>query len=367
MSAKYAEIQLWKALHKVIPRSHFGDDPLIKEVYEITENFYKDLPLRKNGEETFIHPLNVANNCLRAGINDPITIAVAFLHDYIEESVDIYAKKQKINAAETLDAYEADVSGKLFEVLKKITPHAQEIIDAVLLLTRHKREWYYSSIANIFQCEDKVTRERAMQVKLADRLHNVLSIDTFSESRKLYECFKTLFILNNVKHYLYQKDKEFPRKVDPLERLFNKCAKATYDDLLIICRDQNLREIMEAKSLVQLAYKKYNYEFSGTLGVTVVDNDEEHLVRLFQGVIRKWDSRINHDFELFDKLKEDEFLYCKNFFAGKNYSAEQLQRIINYKDALTFKEMIAELLYKIDYVTHGFLIPEMDHAKLKKF
>jgi len=79
----------------------------------------------------------------------------------------------------------------------------EEVLGAVRLLTRHKRDCYYQSIIEIFVGDDEKMRERAIPVKLSDRIHNILCIESFNEQQRMFQCFKNLFILNNVKNILW--------------------------------------------------------------------------------------------------------------------------------------------------------------------
>ena len=62
--------------------------------------------------------------------------------------------------------------------------------------------------------------------------------------------------------------------------------------------------IGETKSMIQLAFKKFALEKAGMWEVTTVDEQETHLMRLFQGVVRKYDARLHHEWERFEALKK---------------------------------------------------------------
>ena len=212
--------------------------------------------------------MNVVLALRDANISDEITLSVGLLHDYVEEKVDLYRDAHHMNEddhdIEQLDQHEKEVFKELEQDLFK---HADEnkirvIIDALKLLTRHKRDFYYRSISNIFNCGDEQVKEIAVRVKLADRMHNILSVACFNEEARHYQCFKNLFILNNTKKYLLENPsristtKDFP----PTQLLFKRCAKATYDAYLTLCYLYHTKDIKDTKSMIQLAFKKFALE-----------------------------------------------------------------------------------------------------------
>ncbi|MBI2627551.1 hypothetical protein HYW72_01325 [Candidatus Nomurabacteria bacterium] len=117
--------------------------------------------------------------------------------------------------------------------------------------------------------------------------------------------------------------------------------------------------IGETKSMMQLAFKKFALEKAGMWEVTKVDTEETHLMRLFQGVVRKYDARLHHEWEKFEAMKEAEYDYCRKFFADFNFTEEQIKALVDYKDSYSLKEVIAYLLYLPDYVVHRFLSSEL--------
>src|SRR3989338_397519 len=122
-----------------------------------TEELYYQLPKRKDGQDALLHPLNVALALKDAKITDQITLSVGLLHDYVEEVVDVYRDEHHLDEdgqdIEKLDQYEGGVFVKLEQDLLQHTDTAATklIIATLRLLTRHKRDFYYRSISNIFQ------------------------------------------------------------------------------------------------------------------------------------------------------------------------------------------------------------------------
>ncbi len=342
--------------------------PFFSYLLQKTEQLYAQLPLRKDGQKPFIHPLNVVLALKDAKISDEITLSVGLLHDYVEETVDIYqhelgAGKKEIDM-NALEKYEERVFRELEKDLLQHgeTAKVKTIIEALKLLTRHKRDFYYRSISAIFQYPDEKIKEIAIPVKLADRMHNILSINCFTEQERIYQCFKNLFILNNTKKYLLEKPEERISKtttVPSTQLLFKRCSKATYDAFLTICHLCLRKGIGDIKSMIQLAFKKFALEKAGVWEVTTVDPDETHLMRLFHGVVRKYDARLHQEWTKFEELKESEYEYCRRFFADFNFSEEQIKTIIDYKDAYSLKEVVAYLLYLPDYVVHRFLSSDL--------
>ncbi len=340
--------------------------PLFFYLYHETKEVYGRLPRRKNGELAFVHPLNVVLNLKKAGVTDAATLCAGLIHDYVEELVDIYKTKEKISedarGIKQLDAYEKVVVRSLEEKLcgfarrEKIDRGViQEVLGITKLLTRHKRDFYYKSIIGIFQCPERIVREKAIQVKLADRIHNILCIDTFTEQQRLFQCFKNLFLLNNVKVYLREMEgKKLVTDRWVMEKLFKKCGKATYDAFLYVCYRSLEKKIGGITSMIQLAFRKFVLERNGLWEVTEVNEREKHPLRLFQGVVRRYDARLHHQWKIHDRMNAEELVYCERFFRDFTFTPEQIQAIVDYKDAYAFKEAIAYLLYKPDYMLGRF-------------
>lgn len=341
--------------------------PLFNYLFRKAELLYNHLPPRKDGNHPFLHPLNVVLALHDAKITDEITLCVGLLHDYVEEIVDVYRDERDLDEdgadIELLDKYEGEVFAAFDKELLGQTDQeaAKTIIAALRLLTRHKRDFYYRSISNIFQHDNERVKEIAIQVKLADRTHNILSIECFTEEKRNYQCFKNLFIINNTKKYLLENPDRISRSRDmpATQLLFKRCAKATYDAYQRLCYLSMKKGIGDTKSMMQLAFKKFALERAGLWEVTTADPEETHLLRLFQGIVRKYDTRLHHEWEQFEAMKDAEYDYCRKFFTDYSFSEEQIKALIDYKDAYALKEVVAYLLYLPEYVIHRFLSSEL--------
>jgi len=363
----YLFSEIWKPLKKVLPASQLvGKDPLLLYLYQKIKKQYKEFPLRNDGEDPFLHPLNTFYYLQKAKVEDPVTLAAGLLHDYIEEQVDLYKHQHSIKENQKglnlLDEYELQLIAKLEEDLKifckqeEINPAlAKKIISVIHVLTRDKNHLYYRSISEIFLSKNEKTKERAIQVKLADRMHNIQTLSSYDEKDRIYQCFKNLFILNNAKRYLLTiKSSRKKRDLYSTGKLFTKCCKSTYEAFLGVCHLSLIHKFGRIKSMIHLAFRKYVSEQGGLWAVTKVNKDETHLFRLFQGIVRKYDARLHMEYNRFRKMENYELDFCRKYFSEFHFNDKKLISLIHYKDAYALKEVVARLLYKKSYVIFRF-------------
>jgi hypothetical protein len=369
----YKLLQHWKPVNQILTFEQLFDKeskyyPLFKYMYNRTKNFYARFPLRKNGEPSFIHPINIVLALKEAKVTDEVILLAGLTHDIVEERVDLYRDENKITEKPEgivkLDVYEKTIYPKVKQELIEVCNDGKlnakiipQIVDIIRLLTRHKRDFYYHSISNIYNNKNEELKEKSIMIKLADRTHNILSIECFSEEQRMYECFKNLFILNSTKKYILEKyGISFLSKkpMPPLAKLFKRCAKATYDAFFTICDISRKKGIDSTTTMLQLAFKKFALEQSGANKVTDFNTTEVHPMRLYGGIIRKYDFRLHHQWEKLEKIKKNECEYAKKFFADFNFTPDQLHAILDYKDAYALRETITYLLYWPEYVLGGF-------------
>jgi hypothetical protein len=152
----------------------------------------------------------------------------------------------------------------------------------------------------------------------------------------------------------YGKNSNPSKGIHPTEKLFKKCCKSTYDAFLTVghlCLKKNIEPVV---SMLQLAFQKFAWEKSGDKGVTEIDENEVHPMRLFQGIVKKYDAKLHQEKDKFNRMKEQEREYCRRFFYDYKFNEEQISAIVDYKDAFALREIIARLLYDPSYVINNF-------------
>ncbi|MBI2669321.1 hypothetical protein HYX14_05765 [Candidatus Woesearchaeota archaeon] len=364
-------LDFWQPVNKIMPLSAFltaiptPQSRLFSFLYTKTRKEYIHFPRRKNGKNAFIHPLNIVLYLQKANIMDYLTFSAGLIHDLIEEKVDLFKKEENTADIKVLEQYERQVirelqEGLLAEASQNRIPEddIRAIMELAIVLTNHKRHDYYHYITEIFTHPDKAIRERAIQVKLADRTHNVLSLNEFTDEQKLYQCFKNIFILNSAKEHLLEQH-EFVglgsrQKWSSTERLFNKCCKATYDAFVNICYQNLQKGIRKTVPILELAFHRYTFQTKGLWEVTKWDPQEMHPMKLYSEIVRKYDCRLHHQWKEYEKHAEREKEYCHKFFQDFHYSEKQLQALLNYKDAFALTEVLVRLLYQKEYVLGKF-------------
>ncbi|MBO7345296.1 MAG: HD domain-containing protein, partial [Clostridia bacterium] len=142
---------------------------LLKKAYDFSRKAH-DNQKRASGEEYFIHPCTVAGILMELGL-DAATVAAAFLHDVIEDT----------------PVSEGDISKEFGE----------EVLELVVGVTKlekirfnSKEEEQAENFRKIFVAMAKDIR--VIIIKLADRLHNMRSLNFLSKERQIRMARETL-------------------------------------------------------------------------------------------------------------------------------------------------------------------------------
>ena len=143
----------------------------IERAYYLSEKAHSN-QFRSSGEKYFTHPLAVAEYLIQMKL-DSATIITALLHDVVEDS-DI-----------TLD-----------EISKEFGSEISKLVDGVTKLSKLELKFGFAQAENfrklLLASSDDI---RVLLVKLADRLHNIRTIDGIkSYEKKSRICFETLEI-----------------------------------------------------------------------------------------------------------------------------------------------------------------------------
>ncbi len=168
-----------RLLRKAKPILNEGDAKLIKRAFTISMEAHKDMR-RKSGEPYIFHPLSVAEICVEEIGLGTTSIIAALLHDVVEDT-DIQLKELE------------QIFGR------KIA----KIIDG---LTKIKGVFEYGSSAQaenfrkmLFTLSEDV---RVILIKLADRLHNMRTLDSMPRNKQLRVASETIYLYAPLAHRL---------------------------------------------------------------------------------------------------------------------------------------------------------------------
>jgi GTP diphosphokinase / guanosine-3',5'-bis(diphosphate) 3'-diphosphatase len=168
-----------KLLRNAKPILKEGDAKLIKRAFTISMEAHKDMR-RKSGEPYIFHPLSVAEICVEEIGLGTTSIIAALLHDVVEDT-DIQLKDLE----------------RIFG--KKIA----KIIDG---LTKIKGVFEYGTSAQaenfrkmLFTLSEDV---RVILIKLADRLHNMRTLDSMPRNKQLRVSSETIYLYAPLAHRL---------------------------------------------------------------------------------------------------------------------------------------------------------------------
>jgi guanosine-3',5'-bis(diphosphate) 3'-pyrophosphohydrolase len=168
-----------RLLRKAKPILKDGDARLIKKAFTISLEAHKDMR-RKSGEPFIFHPLAVAEICVEEIGLGTTSIIAALMHDVVEDT----------------DIELADID-RMFG--KKIT----RIIDG---LTKIRGVFEYGTSQQaenfrkmLFTLSEDV---RVILIKLADRLHNMRTLDSMPRNKQLKVANETIYLYAPLAHRL---------------------------------------------------------------------------------------------------------------------------------------------------------------------
>ncbi|GHM99332.1 RelA/SpoT family protein [Cytophagales bacterium WSM2-2] len=168
-----------RLLRKSKPVLKEGDAKLIKRAFTIAMEAHKNMR-RKSGEPFIFHPLSVAEICAEEIGLGTTSIVAALLHDVVEDT----------------DIQLSDID-RIFG--KKIT----KIVDG---LTKIRGAFEYGTSAQaenfrkmLFTLSEDV---RVILIKLADRLHNMRTLESMPRNKQLRVSSETIFLYAPLAHRL---------------------------------------------------------------------------------------------------------------------------------------------------------------------
>ena len=234
----------YKQLLKVSYRTLTKDDKkLIRSAFDVAVDAHKD-QRRKSGEAYIFHPIAVAKIVAEQIGLDATSIAAALLHDVVEDSDDYNI---------------ADIEQMFGETVARI-------VDGLTKISSLKKEANISQQAENFRkmlltLHDDV---RVIIIKIADRLHNMQTMDSMRPDKQVKIASETLYIYAPLAHRigLYNIKTE-------LEDLGLKYTEPEiYNDILEKIKDSKEEQDAYIKDFTRvisntLDEEKLNYEIKG--------------------------------------------------------------------------------------------------------
>lgn len=167
--------------------SKVKNTPLIKKALEFSQTAHEG-QFRKSGEPYIIHPILVA--CIVSSISeDEAMVIAALLHDVVEDT--------DFNIHEILEIFGEDVA-HLVEGLTKI----DKIRDTELVPSSSDEKLVVSALSFRKMLIASIQDIRVLVVKLCDRLHNMLTLDALSQSKKERISEETMVVYAPIAHRL---------------------------------------------------------------------------------------------------------------------------------------------------------------------
>ena len=155
------------------------DEPFLRAVYDFSAEMHRD-QVRRSGEPYMIHPLNVAY--LLADLKlDQTCVAVGLLHDVLEDT---------LSSREVLES--------------SFGPEIAELVDGVTKIGRHEYVRRDEAQAETFRKMILASAKdiRVIVVKLADRLHNMQTLEHLTPESRRRISRETLEIYAPIAHRL---------------------------------------------------------------------------------------------------------------------------------------------------------------------
>ncbi len=145
-----------------------NEKELIQKAYDFARNAHKD-QLRKSGEPYFIHVFTTAFNLADLGMS-PIVICAGLLHDVLE-----------------------DTTVQEDELLQEFGPEIVSLVKGVTKLGTVKYKGIERNVENLRKFFISVAEDlRVLVIKLADRLHNIETLEHVNPEKQKRIAFETL-------------------------------------------------------------------------------------------------------------------------------------------------------------------------------
>ena len=155
------------------------DSKIIKKAFRISLEAHKDMR-RKSGEPYILHPISVAQICVNEIGLGTTAIIAALLHDVVEDT-DI-----------TLKFIEKEFGERVAKICDGLTKISGVLSPGSSIQSENFRKMLLTLVDDV----------RVILIKLADRLHNMRTLDSMSRSAQLKNSSETIFVYSPLAHRL---------------------------------------------------------------------------------------------------------------------------------------------------------------------
>jgi GTP diphosphokinase / guanosine-3',5'-bis(diphosphate) 3'-diphosphatase len=171
-------VRQYRALLRVLkPKLKPGDKELLRRAFEISVDAHKTMR-RKSGEPYILHPLAVSRICVEEiGLGVRSTIC-ALLHDTVEDT-DV-----------TLDDLEREFGSEIARIIDGLTK-ISNVVDAN---STQQAENFKKILLTL------TDDPRVILIKLADRLHNMRTLDSMKTEKQLKVSSETVYVYAPLAH-----------------------------------------------------------------------------------------------------------------------------------------------------------------------
>ena len=248
--------ELYEDLIVRVRKYHPSDDiSLIEKAYRLADDAHRN-QVRKSGEPYIIHPLCVA--IILADLEmDKETIAAGLLHDVVEDTI--------FTTEEIREQFGDDVA-LLVDGVTKLS-RLQYDGDKLELQAENLRKMFLAMAKDI----------RVILIKLADRLHNMRTLDHMTPEKQQEKARETLDIYSPI-----------------AQRLGISKVKVELDDLsLKYLEPEVYYDLVDKIAIRRSEREKYVQN--------IVDEVSEHIANA--GIKAKIDGRVKHFFSIYKKMK----------------------------------------------------------------
>lgn len=173
-------LKAYRALLRALkPSLGKGDKKTIRQAFDMSMEAHKDMR-RKTGEPYILHPLAVAQICAEEIGLGPLAIVCALLHDTVEDT------------HLTLDDIKSNFGEKAASIVDGLTKIAGVFDKGTSLQAENFRKM-------LLTLSDDV---RVILIKLADRLHNMRTLDSMKRDKQLKIASETAYLYAPLAHRL---------------------------------------------------------------------------------------------------------------------------------------------------------------------